>query len=144
MSVRDNRNLWIDALESGEFKQGRDALGIAYPDGSTSHCCLGVLCEVYEREVAPLKDVGESKYDLTGAKPLPGGGARINYRGEIYILPDDVADWVGLRTTNGEYGPDEDNWGALTGLNDEGWTFLQIAHILRYPPQSLFRDVEEA
>ena len=33
---------WFDALESGEYKQGRGLLGSA----ETGYCCLGVGCTV--------------------------------------------------------------------------------------------------
>ena len=39
--VRAVRARWVEALRSGEFKQGFCQL--ATPTG---HCCLGVLCEV--------------------------------------------------------------------------------------------------
>lgn len=35
---------WLDALRSGDFKQGQRKLKDV-SDGVTSHCCLGVLCE---------------------------------------------------------------------------------------------------
>jgi len=37
---------WIEALESGEYTQGRGALTKVGPDGSRSHCCLGVLTDL--------------------------------------------------------------------------------------------------
>jgi hypothetical protein len=45
---------WLMALRSGEFTQGKGALrvmkdSIRSPSGE-SHCCLGVLCELYKRD----------------------------------------------------------------------------------------------
>jgi hypothetical protein len=37
----DKKKMWIDALLSGEYKQGRGAL--KYKNG---YCCYGVLCDV--------------------------------------------------------------------------------------------------
>ena len=34
---------WIDALRSGDFKQGRYAL---FNSSTNTYCCLGVLCEI--------------------------------------------------------------------------------------------------
>lgn len=39
---RDVRDMWVEALRSGEFSQTRNAL--KKHDG---HCCLGVLCEIH-------------------------------------------------------------------------------------------------
>jgi hypothetical protein len=37
---------WIEALRSGKYKQGREALKRDEGDGSYSYCCLGVWAEV--------------------------------------------------------------------------------------------------
>ena len=37
---------WIDALRSGEYKQGYKYLRQTEEDGSISYCCLGVLCDI--------------------------------------------------------------------------------------------------
>jgi hypothetical protein len=36
---------WVDALRSGEYKQGRSYLGM-----NNQFCCLGVLCEIIYRD----------------------------------------------------------------------------------------------
>ena len=38
---KDLKKKWIEALRSGRFKQGKNALKT-----NDKHCCLGVLCEV--------------------------------------------------------------------------------------------------
>ena len=45
-----NRKIWVDALRSGEYKQGQYTLrqhsrGLA-PPYSYKYCCLGVACKV--------------------------------------------------------------------------------------------------
>lgn len=40
---------WADALESGDYTQGRSVLADHAVDGTWKHCCLGVLCEVLEK-----------------------------------------------------------------------------------------------
>lgn len=37
---------WLEALRSGEYKQGRRRLKTKLSDGSYEYCCLGVLCEI--------------------------------------------------------------------------------------------------
>ena len=39
-------NKWLKALRSGEYTQARNALSQTYPDGTSSYCCLGVLCDI--------------------------------------------------------------------------------------------------
>jgi hypothetical protein len=41
---------WVDALRSGEFKQGRGQLRDKTFNNEYRHCCLSVACEVFRRE----------------------------------------------------------------------------------------------
>jgi hypothetical protein len=43
------KKLWLEALRSGEFKQGQKCLR-SFSNGEPLHCCLGVLVEVVERD----------------------------------------------------------------------------------------------
>ena len=45
-------NKWVDALRSGEYKQGKGQLKTSEEDGATKHCCLGVAKEVFNLEEA--------------------------------------------------------------------------------------------
>lgn len=51
---------WISALRSGDYKQGQLTLK-KVSETDTSHCCLGVLCEILningfkELEISPVK-----------------------------------------------------------------------------------------
>lgn len=42
----ENIKKWVDALESGEYKQGKSYLW-QEKNGVDSFCCLGVACDVY-------------------------------------------------------------------------------------------------
>ncbi len=42
---RDIADKWVEALESGDYKQARNVL-----HDSNSFCCLGVLCDLYHKE----------------------------------------------------------------------------------------------
>lgn len=37
---------WVEALRSGQYRQARGVLSAKQEDGSMTHCCLGVLCEL--------------------------------------------------------------------------------------------------
>ena len=39
---------WVKALRSGRYQQGKQALKVKSKRGITRHCCLGVLCELYQ------------------------------------------------------------------------------------------------
>ena len=64
---KDIKKKWVDALRSGEYTQGRDAL----KNGDGQYCCLGVLCDLAAREgvVKETAKYGEFYYD--GASSLP-------------------------------------------------------------------------
>lgn len=52
---------WIEALRSGEYKQGFGTLKMSTdddPDNKSEHqfCCLGVLCDVLEVPNKPIKE----------------------------------------------------------------------------------------
>jgi len=41
--IKENRRMWVEALESGNWTQRRGSL---FNATRTGHCCLGVACEV--------------------------------------------------------------------------------------------------
>lgn len=122
-------DLWIVALESGEYAQGIGALhqikeemlnDKVYPAG---YCCLGVLCEIAIKnglDVVKIEtDVYKEAYDKT-----------------CDFLPVKVKDWAGMNTVTGEFDcpnddPDDSDTAELTDLNDNGKTFKEIANIIR-------------
>jgi len=98
-----NKKIWIEALRSGKFKQGR---GTLYKDGK--HCCLGVAYDVlvhgdwvddeYDRWCIP--HIGNSGYDERDE--LPG-----YIRRKLGISPDRMQ--------------------TLISMNDNGHSFNEIA-----------------
>jgi hypothetical protein len=42
------KQLWLEALRSGNYKQGRGRLCIVYPH-ETLYCCLGVLEDLHDK-----------------------------------------------------------------------------------------------
>ena len=91
------------ALRSGELKQTSGSL-----QDRIGHCCLGVMCEVYEKETG---------YKLPRiASKLIGG-----------FLNAKVKSWAGLENTD-----------RLVFMNDdEGKTFLEIADFIETDPEGL-------
>lgn len=131
--------LWVDALRSGKYKQGKERL--QYED---KYCCLGCLSDLYCKNVKDISETcviknevdtwneDESDVDITYEEIKC-----TKYGGELEALPEEVRDWVGLQDTTGRYnGPKEFN--SLAWLNDSGKTFAEIADIIESRPAGLF------
>lgn len=97
------KRLWLKALRSGKYPQGKNALRA---DGS--FCCLGVLCDLYrESEGGQWKGsffVTENSIHSMSQLPIP------------------VVRWAGLERSNPRIG----DFDAIQ-LNDSGFTFAEIA-----------------
>ena len=104
---------WLHALRSDKFKQGRDYL---HKDGR--HCCLGVLCEL-------AVDAG-----VIDAFKAEGRPTMYGEYGET-SLPPEVQLWAGLREDIPSVSVEiEGEQQHLASLNDNGWTFKEIADII--------------
>lgn len=77
---------WIEALRSGEYKQGLAKLKSINPNnGEEYYCCLGVLCDLYRKEKDVFwKMTGDEFYYLS------------NSNGNATSLPIEVQEWAGL------------------------------------------------
>lgn len=95
------KELWLKALRSGDYKQARN-----YLQRGERFCCLGVLCDLHAKA-----GLGRWNDDL--------------YDGEDKVLPRAIQDWAGL----GEAEPTAEGK-TLSGLNDDGASFEQIADII--------------
>jgi hypothetical protein len=121
---RDNVKLWVDALRSGLYEQGRGRLS----DG-TKYCCLGVACEV-----AIANGVAVDRLMMDD-----NGRVCVTYDGDSHSLPQSVAKWLGTDRCCPEASEADCDWldqtvrvgnSAMTvvALNDgHEWTFDQIA-----------------
>lgn len=92
---------WITALRSGKYEQGQKALRVG-----NKFCCLGVACDLYDKN--------------GWLEPCDSG--RIPFHDEVSYLPLAVQERLGLHGHN--------PWGLGT-MNDEGWTFAEIAAYLQ-------------
>lgn len=126
---QDTKQLWINALRSGNFPQGKNVLAYEVPDGITYYCCMGVFCEIlpYVERTVPIKERSFSNiaYMATGDEET------------VTVLPWIVVDKEELDTNNPtlEYAG-KDRYGytsrriSLAELNDSGFTFNQIADMI--------------
>ena len=114
---------WIEALESGEYKQCRHVL---YDPKTDGFCCLGLACKL---NGVLLED---DRYR----------DGRVNQNLSASLETKGVMKELHLRDANGTGGPDQD---SLTSLNDyEGVSFVFIASRLREAPEAYFSEGAES
>lgn len=121
--VRPVIERWVEALESGKYRQGR-----GYLNREGRFCCLGVLCELA---------ADEGVVDRVTRVGLDGN--YVNYGGCSAVLPDEVISWAGLASPNppvryqDTYGGDSFlRVSDLVFENDgNGRTFWEIANLIR-------------
>lgn len=107
------KKLWIEALRSGKFKQGQGWLRQRFSSGYR-HCCLGVLCEVFNAETGQ----GEWKESSTTWLPFKVGDSE-----SAAVVPAPVVEWAGLTDANPRLGRTK----HAAALNDTGRDFDYIA-----------------
>lgn len=83
-------DLWTAALESGEYSQTTNHLR-----NSTGFCCLGVLCDLYQKET------GLGKWEKTATQN--GDWFMFNTGSDVSAigLPIDVMNWSGMTNSAG-------------------------------------------
>lgn len=125
--------LWLEALKSGKYKQGKGRLCKGGGESGFTHCCLGVLCELavehgivekkvtysYGCGVAYFKAIGEDEPHWTHK-----------------VLLDEVTDWAGLSSNVGNF-TDEGNkitvfvgHTSLASLNDSADNFDKVIEVI--------------
>lgn len=103
---------WVEALRSGEYKQTDSVLCQRYPDGSLGHCCLGVLCRLNDKVEVIEKD-NELFFDA-----------------EKSVLPFTVKNWAEMKTVDGNFDLEDNEFNSLVEMNDDGVSFLEIADFI--------------
>ena len=101
------RAQWCAALRSCEYQQTKEELR-----DSNGYCCLGVLTDLYVKAGNPVESESAG------------------WEGTVWdqdtILAADVRDWAGLSECNPYLTPAL----AAAELNDDGYTFAQIADLI--------------
>lgn len=122
MAINKKRlRLWLDALRSGDYQQGSGSLR----PSQDAYCCLGVLCDVYQRET------GNGEFDVDRQGFFAAGEF------DEACPPRAVLDWIGCDDLDGDFlvTPDEcDKKKNVVALNDghfcEKRSFAEIADLL--------------
>lgn len=116
------KQLWIEALRSGEYPQDSGALRTQ--DG---YCCLGVLCEVALKEgVIKPEDVKPNKADDDELWSYGPGIA------DDITLPEAVQNWAEIDEagTRSDCVVTDVEGSNLALLNDRGESFEDIAKVI--------------
>lgn len=111
---------WCQALESGEFQQGRYRLR-SYDD---KYCCLGVLMELASRE------------DVVPKASIISGWNHYQYGSSSHGLSKAAVEWAGLKDDKGEGDVtvrlSNGELAYLSILNDSAQlSFSEIAKLIR-------------
>jgi len=102
---------WLEALRSGEYKQGRECLRQDDKD-AILYCCLGVLCDLHRKATGTHQWEALSDEDLI-----------YSYAHNEKYLPATVEYWAKLPFKVGSISAE----GILAEANDDGVDFPTIA-----------------
>lgn len=141
---------WAAALRSGKYRQGKGCLKQTATDGTVSHCCLGVLIELYQ---AAMRRQGKRALkETTLAEPIMTNvsGKSVYITGASYFssrtagdeyaeLPPEVMEWAEISAPVCKYpGPGyETESRDLADDNDLGKSFRQIARTIEHYAEDL-------
>ena len=106
---QDIKDKWINALRSGEYRQGTGAL-----KNSDAFCCLGVLCDLH------AKETGTRWVDYAEE------GWLSDYLDDDLALPNEVIEWAGLKGQDPVICSD-----FISTYNDnKGYSFNRLADLI--------------
>lgn len=118
MTLTPIQEQWLQALESGNYKQGKRKLRSI----GDEYCCLGVACDLLQSPVFEGKDC----YVYCGSM-----GEMTEYK--KLGLRDKVGSFVKCFKM-----PTGRHCFSLAGCNDFGMSFVEIAAYIRANPENVF------
>ena len=121
----DIKTKWLEALRSGDYRQGQNVLHQQFGGDKPQYCCLGVLCDIAVKDgVISAPEIVQGDQD---------GYHVYEYAGAEEVLPKAVREWAGISESNPTFqDPDEDYTvkTSVADLNDGGKTFTQLADLI--------------
>jgi len=139
---KDIAKKWIKALRSGKYKQGENYLKRFNSKGQPRHCCLGVLCELYNDTMKKNHKKTISVEECNDEPTLDHGYVR--FANKDGSLPNIVRKWAGIKNEMGTFSyTEKDAYGTFKGtdcladLNDTGKKFSAIADIIEKNVENL-------
>lgn len=130
---------WVRALRSKKYRQAKGVLKTKAKSGAVSHCCLGVLCELYQQERKKAKKPLIETTDFSARDSdmdLPKTNRVFEFGGDATVLPPPVLRWAGMEDDAGCFRSDfmlehrDRTYAGLAELNDAGCRFSTIADII--------------
>lgn len=123
---------WLEALESGEYKQ---ADGRLWDKPSDSYCCLGVAAKLAGIEWQDMPEAYDTGFVFGEGETLSVSNG---------FLPVGAADVIGLRGPRGDFAQMVQVCGShadtLANLNDHyKLSFADIAAYIRHDPHNVFK-----
>ena len=126
---------WVEALNSGTYKQGQGKLHSTDYDGTCMYCCLGVLCDLFMQQNPDELDVRVVTRNKVESpehyQMLSKNDESLHvYDNDSVVLPLRVREWAGMsdplgRFTNASLAQD-----SLAELNDHGMSFAKLADVI--------------
>lgn len=120
--LNPNAQKWVEALRSGKYEQGKNALC-----RDDKYCCLGVACEVaLQNGVVITKSTRNiTAHNQTFVETL--------FNSSWAYLPPEVQNWLGLKNDRASF-----NLTGLATMNDAGYSFEEIADKIEEKASELF------
>ena len=121
---------WVEALESGEYVQGRRVL---HNEDDDTYCCLGVLCAIAEAEgVVQPTGTFNAYMGYDEEEDVAFRNDATAYNGSYAALPKEVIEWSGIGDDLGRYVADDGSVETLSWLNDvQQFDFKAIANVIK-------------
>ncbi len=141
-----NQEKWLTELETTTSRQTKEFLH-KYKGG---YCCLGIACELFNipKKLESYGAMHQVSWEYEGS-----GGEAPGSLVELLALNNSVGDFKGQIFTQEElksfcrktgnsfdYMNSGKSFGSLVELNDYGWTFKEIAAIVRRHPEYVFKE----
>jgi hypothetical protein len=123
-------DIWVKALISKKYKQGKEFLCQIGHNRSKSFCCLGVLCDLYQQDRAKKK---KKKISVSLDQDLSSVDISvIAFDGVSELLPQSVMKWAGMKHSDGTHCDEYDYCYNLAEMNDiECLSFIKIANHIK-------------
>jgi len=126
---------WLEALRSGRYKQGQQALCRESDFGKYTYCCLGVLCDLAQTAgIVTRLELTSAQIDELAVDDWEGEAIfdyfSSNGESNFGTLPEVVRQWTGLVSSNPEV---NSPFGltSLSQLNDlHSLSFFEIADLI--------------
>ena len=131
---KDIAKKWIRALRSGKYKQGKGYLKQFTSKHEPRHCCLGVLCELYNDTMKK-----NHKKTLYTEERQDNSSDTIFVRFDLVDggLPTAVRKWADIINPLGDFQVSCGEYECLADLNDSGKKFSTIADIIEKNVENL-------